>query len=338
MRYLSEEESSALITHEIAFVAVKEALIAAASGKGTVFPTISAHATDPTCTFSVKAGCLIGSVGVKLGSYWPIGDALGIPRHGTTIILLDEQTGRLSAAVEAATVNAFRTAAADAVAADVLARVDSSTLTVFGSGHQAMYEVPALMRVRRLDRVLVVARDSSRGDRFVDELAKQGVTASLVDARTGCAEADIITCVTASRGQPLFEAEWVRPGTHVVSMGSDARGKQELPPALLRHARLFCDLPAQSVDIGEFQHVASDVLNGSLSLGAIGDVLTGKTAGRQTEDEITVFDSSGISLQDLAVASALVSLVAKQHPEARSDFREGPFADLPTAARDSSRW
>lgn len=308
MRYLSEEQSFALITHAIAYEAVKAAFVAAATGEGNVFPAVSAHAVDPSHTFSVKAGSASGYAGVKLGSYWPSNDAFGIARHGTTIVLLDATTGRLAAVVEAARVNAFRTAAADAVAADALARSDARTLTVFGNGHQALYEVLALVRVRPIDRVLAVARDKSRGDRFIAELAEHGVAASLVDARTGCAEADLITCATTSRGASLFVADWVRPGTHVASMGSDAQGKQELQPDLLRRASLFCDLPAQSVVIGECQHIADDVASGSVTLTAIGDVLRGAAAGRQRDDEITVFDSSGIALQDLAIATALLSL------------------------------
>lgn len=309
MRYLAEEVSSALITHELAYEAVRAAFIAAATGEGTVFSAVSAHAADPSHTFSVKAGSAAGYAGVKLGSYWPSNDALGIPRHGTTIVLLDERSGRLAAAVEAATVNAYRTAAADAVAADVLARTDARTLTVFGNGHQALYEVLALIRIRLIEQVLVVARDQARGERFVDELAEHGAIADLADALTGCQEADIITCATASRGAPLFEADWVRPGTHVTSMGSDTRGKQELPLDLLRRARLYCDLPAQSVVIGEFQHIAAEVAGGTLTVRAIGDVLTGSALGRQADDEITVFDSSGIALQDLSVATALLALV-----------------------------
>ena len=309
MRYLSEDQSSSLISHELAYDAVKAAFIAAATGEGTVFPAVSAHAADSTHTFSVKSGSAPGYAGVKLGSYWPSNDALGIPRHGTTIILLDQATGHLAAAVEAAQVNAYRTAAADAVAADALARRDARTLTVFGNGHQALYECLALVRIRPIERINVVARAPARGQGFVAELAARGFNAHLADARSACEAADIITCATASRG-PLFNADWVRPGTHVVSMGSDTRGKQELPPDLFSRARLFCDLPAQAVEIGEFQHICDLVADGSLAVTAIGAVLTGAAEGRSSREEISVFDSSGIALQDLAVATALLRLTS----------------------------
>jgi ornithine cyclodeaminase len=90
-------------------------------------------------------------------------------------------------------------------------------------------------------------------------------------------------------------------------MGSDTKDKQELPVDLLRTGRLFCDLPPQSVRIGEFQHVADEVSRGEVVLTAVGAVLTGRAAGRRSDDEITVFDSSGVAVQDLYVATALIS-------------------------------
>ena len=106
--------------------------------------------------------------------------------------------------------------------------------------------------------------------------------------------------------EPLFDAAWVRPGTHVASMGSDAPGKHELPTELLSRVSLFCDLPSQSLQIGDFQHVRAAIEAGTLAVTPIGDVIEGRAQGRRSEDEITVFDSSGISLQDLYMADALI--------------------------------
>lgn len=129
---------------------------------------------------------------------------------------------------------------------------------------------------------------------MVAALAAQGLCSRIVSAETACRAADIIVTATTA---PLFESSWVKPGTHVSSMGSDATGKQELPPDLLSWARLYCDLPEQSRRIGEFQHAAPDT-----PVFAIGAVLTGEAPGRANEDDITVFDSSGLAIQDLYVA------------------------------------
>jgi ornithine cyclodeaminase len=302
MKFISEEESSAIVTHELAFAAAREALIAAADGGARVFPAVIAHGSDPGNRFSMKSGVTPDVAGLKVGSYWPSADKLGLPRHNSAILLMDQDAGRLGWVIEGSRVNAFRTAAADAVAADALARKEASVLAVFGAGHQAKYECLALARVRRLKEILVVARDAAKAEAFAQKLRAEGQIASVANAENACARADIVITVTPSRA-PLFEAEWIRPGTHVAAMGADGAGKQELPPALFERASLFCDLPSQSVVIGEFQHFNGD----RDRIVQIGAVLGKKAPGRTSDDEITIFDSSGIALQDLYVARHLIA-------------------------------
>ncbi|MEV8441761.1 ornithine cyclodeaminase family protein [Actinosynnema sp. NPDC051121] len=298
MIFLSEEETRALVTRELAYEAARSALLEAADG-GVLFPAVVGHGSSPANRFTVKSGAAAEAAGVKIGSYWPGNTERGLPRHNSVILLFDQAVGRIGAVVEAGFANAFRTAAADAVAADVLARPDARSLAVFGTGPQAWHECLALARVRDLEVVHVVARDADRGARFVADLAAEGLAAVLTGAEEACRSADVIVTATTARA-PLFEAGWVRPGTHVASMGSDAEGKQELPVALLRSARLFCDWPAQSLVLGEFQHVPDARPT------ALGDVLAGRAAGRSAADDVTVFDSSGIALQDLHLGLALL--------------------------------
>jgi ornithine cyclodeaminase len=301
MLFLSEEDSAALITEELAYNAVRKALIAAVAGTSTTFPALPAHGSDPRNRFTLKSAAAEDVAGVKIGSYWP--DNTTTPRHNSTILLLDQETGRVAAVVEAATVNAYRTAAADAVAANTLANPNATTLTIFGTGHQAYYECRALAKIRAFDKVNVVARTAARGQDLVDRLRNADLPATLTDPEQAVAEADIIVTATTAR-TPLFPAERVRPGTHIASMGSDAKGKQELPPDLLITASLYCDLPPQSTTIGEFQHAPKH-----RTITAIGHVLTGAAEGRTAPDQTTVFDSSGIALQDLYIATALLEQV-----------------------------
>lgn len=310
MLVIREAESATLISHALALEAVREALIAAVEPGTVVFPTVRGHGPSEDHVFGLKSATTTRATGLKVGTYWPSSDAVGLPRHGTTTLLLDPVSGRVAAVVEAATVNAYRTAAADAAAASVLARDDARTLAVFGAGHQAAYEVRALAEVRPLEAIVVVARDPDRAAPFVDRLVADGFRAELADARAACEAADVVVTATPSTA-PLFDDAWIRPGTHVASMGSDTPGKQELPPALLRRARLFCDLPSQSVRIGELQHVADEIASGALRVTAIGEVLAGRTPARTAPEEITVFDSSGIAVQDLVVAARLVELVQR---------------------------
>ena len=312
MIYISEEESAALVTHELAFEAARQALVAAASKQSGVFPAVLGRSREATNTFSIKSGWSDNLTGVKIGSFWSGNPARGLPRHNSTIVLLDPQTGRLGAVIEAGKVNAYRTAAADAVAADLLARKQAKVLAIFGAGNQAGFEVMALARIRPIETVLVVARPSPRRDAFVEQIGERGLKARAVSAEEAVRTADIVVTATPSR-EPLFDAAWVGPGTHIVSMGSDAPGKRELPSELLSRASLFCDLPSQSLEIGEFQHVRDAIDAGVLAVTPIGDVIEKRAPGRRFDNEITVFDSSGISLQDLYMADALIRAKKASH-------------------------
>ncbi|SDA31968.1 ornithine cyclodeaminase [Methylobacterium sp. UNC378MF] len=306
MRFISEEESAALVDHAMAFDAAREALIAAVAAGTTLFPAVLGHGSEPANRFSIKSGSTAEYAGLKVGSFWPGNPDRGLPRHNSVILLFDQAVGRVDTVIEAGRVNAYRTAAADAVAASVLARPDSKVLAVFGAGNQAEFEAAALARVLPIRTVLVVARDPAKVAGFAERLAGQGASGLDVraaSAREACEAADVIVTATPARA-PLFEAAWVRPGTHVAAMGADAKGKQELPPALLDRAALFCDLPEQSRTIGEFQHASARARAG---LTALGGVLRRGEGGRTDPAEITVFDSSGIALQDLTIARAILA-------------------------------
>ncbi|ABV86935.1 ornithine cyclodeaminase family protein [Shewanella pealeana] len=303
MQYLNEAQTAKLITHQLAYSAVKEAFIAATTDEATLFPVVNASGPQTDSMFSMKSASTATLVGWKTGSYWPGNQAKNIPCHGTNVFLLSPETGELVAVVAATQVNAYRTAAADAVAVDYLARKEATVLTVFGSGHQAEYEVLAIAAVRDITKVIVVGRDNDRCQAFIKRLVDKGLQAdcTVASAQYGCENADIIVTATTATA-PLFKASWVKEGTHISAMGADKVGKQELPVELYQGASLFCDYRAQSVVIGEFQHSE----NGQVT--EMGHVITSHSAGRIDSAEITIFDSSGIAIQDLFVAAKLLQL------------------------------
>ena len=303
MKYMSEALSSQLISHELAFNAVSAAFIAA-SEQAKLFPVVIAEGHAENSIFSLKSANTAELVGWKAGSYWPSNTAKNIPCHASTIFLLDQETGRLDAVIEGSTVNAYRTAAADAVAVSVLAREDANCLAIFGTGHQAFYEGVAVCRVRDIRSVLVVGRNNDKAQAMVDKLAAVGINAQVTEAEEACRAADIIITATTAR-EALFSVEWVQAGTHISAMGVDTKGKQELPLALFDKADLYCDFTSQSVVIGEFQHADKDVVSNKLTM--IGAVLSGRAQGRINNSDITIFDSSGIAVQDLFVGQHLLN-------------------------------
>lgn len=301
MIFIDEERSAALATHEMAFDAIREALIATSRNDAVNFPVVIGHASDAQNRFTIKSASNRDIAGLKVGSYFLTNDREGLPRHGSMILLFDQTIGRIGAIVEAGKLNAYRTAAADAVAAEALSRPESRVLTLFGTGHQAAYDAAAISRIRPIERIVVVGRSVDKTNAMVTRLKTLDLPAEPArSAEDACRSADIIVTVTSAR-EALFDADWVSPGTHLASMGSDGAGKQELPVQLYERASLFCDLPEQSRVVGEFQHAPADA-----QLTAIGQVLTGSAPGRGDPSDITVFDSSGVSLQDLFIATAIL--------------------------------
>lgn len=327
MRFISEAETARRVTREMAFASAWDALVAAATD-GVTFPAALLPLGETGRRLSVKAGAMAARPGVKIGSFWPDNPANGLPSHSSLILLVDEETGRIDTIVEASRANAMRTAAADAVAASALARAEAETLAVFGAGQQAFFEIQALIAVRPIRQVLLVNRSPETAAGLVAKLAALEIPAAVADAEAACRAADIIVTATPARSA-LFEAEWVQDGAHIAAMGADGPGKQELPADLLRHATLFCDLPGQAVALGEFQSVADDVAAGDITLTAIGDVLLGRHPGRASAEEITIFDSSGLALQDLSLA---LRLADTPHPDEL--LPRAPRSD--TFAKDAS--
>ena len=323
IRVVDEAESRGLVDEALALESAREAFIASVGG-GAVYPVVVAPVTEDGHRFTVKSGASGTSGVIKIGSYWPGNDQHGLSNHGSSVILLHPDTGRIRAVVEAAAGNGFRTAAADALAVQTLARADARVLTVVGTGHQARYEARAAFRVREFDHVLVAGRSPEAAAALADELredlgsalaadgeplagapgsaasAAASVTVEATGIEEGVRQADVVVTATNAVA-PVLAADWVRPGTHISAMGADGSGKQELAAALYERGTLFCDLPDQSRTIGEFSHAAPEV-----PVTALGSVLTGDAPGRTDDRQITVFDSSGFALQDLAFAEAIL--------------------------------
>jgi ornithine cyclodeaminase len=313
VKFVSEDVAAEVVTMAEAIGAVEAMFVEYGRGLAEVFPVAQGRGPEADTSFSVKSGLIAGSrkVGLKVGSYWPGNRARGLAAHASTTLLLDPDTGYPEALVAASHLTCLRTAASDAVAVKHLSRPDSRTLAVFGAGHQAWFEVLAVREVRPIGRVFVVNRSGQAAEAFARRIREElGLEASGVSARDALAEADIAVTVTASRG-PLFAATLVRPGTHVSAMGADQPGKQELDTALLAGAALFADVPAQAVSIGECEAAFKAGLVAAERITPIGAVLNG-AAGRTSPDQVTVYDSSGMALQDLAVASLALRKAEEQ--------------------------
>ena len=227
--------------------------------------------------------------------------------------------------LDASYITGIRTGAAGAIGARYLARADSQNLVLVGSGSQALFQIAAMktlfpglrkitvVNVRTPDHAarFTAALPQMLADQFGLDLAGVAL-ASSGDLETALSDADIVVTVTPSK-TPLVRKDWVRPGTHLSCMGADMAGKQEVESALLAGARIFVDDLEHCISAGEIEiPLKQGVISQGDIVGEIGDLILGKVPGRQREDEITVYDSTGMALLDIAAAKAALALAEEK--------------------------
>ena len=294
-----------LVSPEDAFRAVEATFAAMARGDAYNFPVVR-EALGEGRQYGFKSGLDRSGqmLGVKAGGYFPGNAAKGIINHQSTVFLFDPDTGRPTAMVGGGLLTALRTAAASAISIDRLARADAKVLGMVGAGHQAGFQLRAAARVRSFDKVIAWNLHPDMLPKLGEIAAELGLPFEAVPLER-MVEADVIITITSSPAASLMSAH-VAAGTHLACMGTDTKGKQEVEPAILGRASVFADEVAQSVTIGEAQHAIAAGLLDASAITPIGDVLIGQHPGRRSAEEITLFDGTGVGLQDLAVAAVAV--------------------------------
>lgn len=300
-----------------------------------VYETINEHAD-----MDIRSGLLTEEriFGSKLLAWFGSNAEKGLPALNGVINLYDAETGLPAAILNASALSGFRTGAASGVASQYLANPHASTLLLAGTGHQAPYQIMtqliALPELKEVTLANPIHESSAR--RAAAEMKDQLESifcAPIKDREPALAgrlsrriqethfsystdlagdvkQADVIITATPSR-KPYIQSEWVQPGTHINAIGADMAGKQELDSRLFSRARVFVDDVIQATSVGETQTAIREKLITKDSLREIGDLISGKTAGRTSESDITIFDSTGIALQDLMTAKLALDLADK---------------------------
>lgn len=307
MYIVSEDTAKALVDRANAFDAVEKAFAAMAKGEARNFPVIREALGHADALYGFKSGFdrSGGVLGLKAGGYWPGNAGQGLTNHQSSVFLFDPDTGRASAMVAGNYLTAARTAAACAISIHHLARSDAKTLGIIGAGHQSQFQLRAAAEQRDFERVLAWNITPDGLDRLQQIAAEIGLEFKVVERDELAREADVIVTIT-SCFEPLLMAEQIQPGTHIACMGTDTVGKQELDPQLVANARVFTDEPAQAAQLGECQHAVKAGLLNAEAITPIGAVIAGLEKGRASDQDVTLFDGTGVGLQDLAVASRAV--------------------------------
>jgi alanine dehydrogenase len=238
------------------------------------------------------------------------------------ILLNDPETGLEFADLDGTHITDYRTGAAGGVAAQYLARADARRLGLVGAGAQARAQVAAILKVRAIQEVVVFDRHREHSQALADELGMTfGVTARAAsEVAEAVTDRDIVVTTTPSRA-PVIRREWVSAGTHINAIGADAACKQELDPNILTAAKVVVDDWAQASHSGEINvPLAKGELVPEGVYGCLGDIVAGKKPGRVTPEEVTVFDSTGLIIQDLALGLAVYERAKEKGLGEEKDF------------------
>ena len=302
---LDKNHVESLLTPEAVLEAVRDAFKLHSLGEGRVFPVVREKLPSGG-VFGIKSGDIVSQdvLGFKAAGFWATNRALGGEPHQATILLFDPYTGRPLCMIDGNIVTTLRTGAAGGLGLLQFARSDSTRLCVFGTGVQAQIQTQFALRLlpglRSLQYVSINDEPDTRFEAAIQpEAAAIGCSIRHVTDRDAAVAGSDIVITATPGGGALFSRDAVQPGTHLNCVGADTEGKRELPAGLLKRVRLFTDDLTQARSIGESQW-AKDV-----PCTTLGDLLIGKMDFQRQAGDITVFDMTGIALQDLTVAHLL---------------------------------
>ncbi len=327
IKVLKMEDTKKVLPMDKVIETVEEVYRAKSVGDTVVFPLVFHEFEPGVADMDIKSGWLKDSqiFGLKLVSWFGENPEKGLPSLVGTVLIFDANTGAPVGLLDGSHITGMRTGAAGAIGAKLLARKNSKKLLVVGAGHIATFQIAATLQCfPQLEEVMVYdAMNFPNAVRFVDAIKDKleedfhmkvsGVKFTAVgDVQAATGQSDIIITVTPSK-QPIIMKEWVKPGTHFSCIGADMSGKEEVDPEIFKDARVFTDDTPQCMNVGEIEvPVAKGILKREDIAGEIGDILTGKAAGRENDSQITVFDATGTALLDLL--TGMVALEeAKKH-------------------------
>jgi ornithine cyclodeaminase len=305
---LSYTDVVRLLTMEACIEVMADALRTTSRG-GAVLPLRSVvWMPDRTGMIGLMPGFLDPptSLGLKVVSIFPGNHGTGFDSHQGVVMLFDTRHGSPRAIIDASSITAIRTAAVSGVATRALARDDAGDLAILGSGVQAQTHLAAMRAVRKIRRVRVWSRTLANAQRFADKCSLP--VEVMTTARAAVEGADLVCTTTASR-EPVLEGAWLRPGAHVNAVGACFAATREVDTAAVARSRLIVDRKESTLnESGDFLLAKKDgAIGDDHIVGELGDLLLGRLVGRRNPDEVTLFKSLGIAIEDLAAAHYVYS-------------------------------
>lgn len=325
MRVLNKEQVARTLTMGDTLKGVESIYVAKAEGQTDTWPTVFSIFEEGVADVDIKSGWLRNDhlFGHKTASLFVENPGRGLDSLQAVINVYSSDTGEVVGIVSAGQITGMRTGAAGALGAKWLARKDSRQALVCGAGNQALYQtaglIAALPQVDSFvywDRHERKAQAFAKGveDRMQDEFGLDAEGRSFLpadDLESAVRQADIIvTCTPATA--PYIKSEWVQPGTHISAVGADAEGKQELESAIAGRALVFVDDVPHCMEAGEVERPLKEgVITPDDIAGELGEVIRGTTEGRTSDEQVTLYDTAGLAVLDIAAAKTALDAAAR---------------------------
>jgi ornithine cyclodeaminase/alanine dehydrogenase-like protein (mu-crystallin family) len=265
------------------------------------------------------------ALAIKVVSLFPTNPGRGLAYIQAAVLVLDPETGLAIALLEGSSLTAIRTGAASGAAIDLLSRPESTVVAIFGAGTQGRTQLEAACTARKIKTAYIVDRNLEKAMSFAEEMKrKDNITKDIrvtLTAKAAMENADILCTATTSR-EPVFDDHDVKAGTHISAVGSYTPEMQEVPAETLLRAKIYVDSRSASLEeAGDLiQPIRKGLFNESHICGELGEVILGKTPGRQSAEEITYFKSVGIAVQDAIAAQVALTNARKMNIGTKVDF------------------
>ncbi|WP_448601090.1 ornithine cyclodeaminase family protein [Thermoflexus hugenholtzii] len=315
--FTAEDIRRALPMRE-AIEAMRAAFIAFSEGRAHIPQRLSISIPEQEGITLVMPGYVPpDALGLKVVSVFPRNPARGLPTLSALVVMLDPETGAPAALLDGAFLTAWRTGAASGLATDLLARPDAESLALIGAGAQARTQLLAVAAVRSLRRVRVYSRTPARAQALIEEMrGREGIPEDIAVAPTpeaAVAEADIV-CTATNSSVPVFDGQALRPGTHINAIGSFTLEMRELDEETFRRAaRVVVDSRAAALaEAGEVVWAIRQGILRETDLVELGEIAAGRCPGRERPEEITLFKSVGLAVQDLVAAQRVRQRIRAQ--------------------------
>ena len=308
---LKKEEVRGLISMREVIETVEDAYQAFNSGQVLQPPYIGidlpSHRGEIDFKLGYNQGNEVISMKASSGGFTGNPERYGVPNGMGTVLLFDGRSGALMCVMDGSLLTGLRTGACGAVSVKALARKNARKITSIGTGNQARMQIRAIREVMKIEEIHAWDHHAETLARYKADIESEFdirvITAN--SKQEAVAQADILITTTRGKGS-LVEAGWIRPGTHIVAIGTDAPGKQELDPRIFRGAKVVVDSIAQCVEKGESQHpLKQEIMTRGAIHAEIGEILLGRKPGRENDEEVTIFDSTGMAIQDNTTAAKI---------------------------------